>query len=115
MKKLGDLNFILEDLIDYLFDHENMNGNQFLNIIYKELQLYPHAQEEYNDGSHPVFKNIKTVQKIKAINKLKKFKSLIKKYVKEHDLQWGEVLYIVYGYLMIHRPDKNLIHFSYSV
>ena len=30
--------------------------------------------------------------------------------VDSHNLQWGEILFLIYGWLMIHRPDAQEIY-----
>ena len=32
---------------------------------------------------------------------------LVAEMVDDHDMQWGEILNIVYGYLEVHRPDAQ--------
>jgi hypothetical protein len=32
---------------------------------------------------------------------------LVSEMVDDHDLQWGEILNIVHGYLVVHRPDAQ--------
>ena len=69
---------------------------------------YPDAQEEFIDGSHPKF--IYTQQKLNSPRTWQRneiFQRLTKQYCVMHELQWGEVLYIVYGYLMIHAPSSK--------
>lgn len=114
MKKLGDLNFVLENIVNFLCDKENLDTHHILNYVYKELQKYPEAREEYEDGTFPKYKNKGSNKRIKSIYISKKFNSLIKTYVNDHDLQWGELLYLVYGYLMIHRNSSTLKYFSYK-
>ena len=33
--------------------------------------------------------------------------NLVEEMVDDHELQWGEILNLVYGYLVIHRPDAQ--------
>ena len=32
---------------------------------------------------------------------------LIEEMIEGHDMQWNEVLFIIYGYLMVHYPDAQ--------
>lgn len=114
MRQLGDLNFDLENIVNYLCDRENMQSHQILNYFHSVLSKYPEAREEYEDGSFPVYKSKGSRKRPKSINISKKINNLVKSYVKDHDLQWGEVIYIVYGYLMIHRPSDELKLFYYG-
>ena len=113
MRRIGDLNFDLESIVNFLCDKENMKSHQILNYVFLQLSNYPDNREEYEDGTFPKFKLKGSRKKIKSIYIAKKFNSLIKEYIEEHDLQWGELLYIVKGYLDIHRPSEELMTFSY--
>ena len=114
MRKIGDLNFDSEEIVNHLCDVEKMQSHQILNYVYSQVQQYPENREEYEDGTFPNFKLIGSRKKIKSIKIAKKFDKLIKEYLLDHDLQWGEILYIVFGYLMIHRPCEKLKTFSYQ-
>ena len=44
--------------------------------------------------------------KIRPLGKITDdFEPLIEEMVDGHDMQMGEILYLIYGYLMIHYPD----------
>ena len=124
---MGELNFILEELIDNLAEVEKLQMDSILKLFAIELKHYPDAQEEYEDGSRPKFYLIDengdayeykiAIRKNSKINNKKtiqKFKRLIKYYVQKQDLQWGEILYTVYGYICIHRPDIKNYDFFYG-
>ena len=32
---------------------------------------------------------------------------LLNEMIEDHDLQWGEVLHLIHGYLVIHHPDAQ--------
>lgn len=114
MSKLGDLNFELEAIVDFLCDKECFKSYEILNIVFDELNHHESGKEEFLSGENPLFENKKSKKQIKAVNIKKRMKNLVTKYIKEHDLQWGEVLYIVYGYLRIHRPCASLKYFKYE-
>lgn len=117
MRRMGDLNFTLEDIVQFLYYKEDMKPNQIVIYVYNELKKYPEAREEYEDGTFPKFKITGSLKRIKSIHITKKFNKLIKEYVEDHDLQWGEVLYTVYGYLILHpkyKKDKKLESFIYE-
>ena len=124
--KMGELNFILEDLINNLADVEKMDMEDILKLFASELTKYPKSREKYEDGGYPKFyivisKNEAyeyriSKRKNSRINKrtLQECKALIKEYVKNQELQWGEILYVVYGYICIHRPDIKNNDFFYG-
>lgn len=111
---MGELNFTLEEIVDFLCDKEGMKSHQILKYVYTQLKKHPQGKEEYIDGTFPTFKITGPLKRIKSIHITKKFNNLLKEYICDHELQWGEVLYIVYGYLMIHRPDPKLKSFVYE-
>lgn len=47
-------------------------------------------------------KKLRTMEEI-----LLEQEALLEEMIDSHNLQWGEVLFGVYGWLMIHRPDAQ--------
>tara|TARA_Y100000034_G_C6908653_1_gene422542 strand:- start:4025 stop:4375 length:351 start_codon:yes stop_codon:yes gene_type:complete len=115
MKKLGDLNFELEDIIEEM-ESCNRGWREIISTFSHSLKKFQNNQEEYLDGSNPKLILIRNNRKLKITPlKNEKVQNLVRAYVKDHDLQWGEVLYIVYGYLMIHSPQsKDIDSFYYG-
>jgi hypothetical protein len=123
MRRLGDMNFTLEDLIEVMIEKDQLKWSDIFSSFYSTLKSHPAGLEEFVDGGNPqpflVYNGSHKVLTIKdkttpskANNKV--LKDLVKEYSKDHDLQWGEVLYIVYGYLCIHRPDAKDCDFYYG-
>jgi len=110
---IGELNFELENIIEVHFS--KCSWSKILKTFSNELIKYKKAQEEYMDGSHPtIYINNRVYTPVFINNSNKAFTKLIKSYIINHELQMGEVLYLVYGYLNIHRPDLTPCNFKYK-
>jgi cupin superfamily acireductone dioxygenase involved in methionine salvage len=123
---LGKLNFELESIIDFLIDTNNYYWEDILKIFFSNLNSFPKSQEEYCHGGKPKCKFMKIngmrYREYKPKNKIslnptldKKIFKLIKSYCVSHEMQWGEVMFTVYGYLSIHRPDQKDCSLYYSI
>lgn len=59
MKKLrpfGDVTHDLEDVIEEMIEKHQLQTGEILNIVRGYIEVhYPDAQEEYLDGTHPIF------------------------------------------------------------
>lgn len=54
--KLGDTLLDLEKVLDELVDTHDCQWGDILNLVRGHLEIHrPDAQEEYLDGTHPVF------------------------------------------------------------
>ena len=122
MEKLGDVNFDLEELVEKLSTEEKLMSSDLYILFYQTCKkLYKRGREVYTeDNKNPV---LYVTKKRVRLSTLKKYKlnrkntlaldNLIRKY-KNHDLQWGEILYILHGYIMIHRQDLVDCQFYYG-
>jgi len=55
-KRLGDTLLSLETVLDELVDDHDCQWGDIFNLVRGHLEIHrPDAQEEYLDGSHPVF------------------------------------------------------------
>ena len=109
--KIGNLNFKLEEIcLDIWSKYPNIDNKNIIGLFYNELQQYPNNQETFLDNSHPVLKikldNISWDSKIK-----KKVSNLTKQYINQ-EMQWGEILFTVFGYLSIHHEQN--FHLRYK-
>lgn len=114
---IGKLGFNLEIIIEHLIEQENLYWSNIFKIFANELRKYPENREEYCEGGFPKLAIVQGKKrrvyspKIKdsKINQITKnnLEKLISQYCLSHQMQWGEVLYLVYGYLVIHRPDAK--------
>lgn len=116
MQKLGDVNFILEDVLDNLAQ-EKFKTQEIYQIFYSEAIKNKKAKEIYVDGGSPRIKiNNQTIRR-KKFKLNKKTKSLIRdlfKNYEEHELQYHEIFGIIHFYIMSHRPDLGLVNFYYG-
>lgn len=56
LRKLGDIMLDLEPLIEEMAIGHDLQWFEILNLIHGYLQShYPEQQEEYLDGTHPIF------------------------------------------------------------
>lgn len=56
MPKLGHDLLELEKILDRMMDKHDLQWGDILNLVRGHLEIHrPDAQEEYLDGSHPVF------------------------------------------------------------
>lgn len=53
----------------------------------------------------PEMSKIRPMGKITADMEL-----LLDEMIEDHDLQWHEILYLVYGWLKVHRPDAQEVY-----
>lgn len=111
MRRLGDINFLLEDYINEQIVQKNKSILSIFSSLLKELSNYKNNQEIYENNKSPIlFYNNKKVKKTKSNKKLN---LLVKEYIK-HDLQWGEIIFIVYGYLHIHYNSVKRIQYKWN-
>ena len=55
MRRLGDITADLEELLDEMIDDHDMQWGEIRSLVMNQLKVHrPDAQEEYEDGSHPV-------------------------------------------------------------
>lgn len=55
-RTIGEALFDVEDLLDELIDDHGLQWGDVLNLVHGHLTVHrPDAQEEYLDGSSPVF------------------------------------------------------------
>lgn len=56
MKKLGTTLLELEEILDEMVDKHDLQWGDILSLVHSHLVIHrPDAQEEYLDGSHPIF------------------------------------------------------------
>lgn len=116
-KPIGKLNFVLEEIVSSLIEEEGLSWSDIFKTVANELRKFPESQEEYCDGGNPKLFLINGKKRRVYTPRIKESKTnpitqknlqkLIQQYCINHDMQWGEVLYLVYGYLVIHRPDAK--------
>ena len=57
IRPIGEIMFDVEDILDEMCVSHQMQWHEVLGLIYASLQLhYKESQEEFLDGSKPVFK-----------------------------------------------------------
>lgn len=56
MRKMGDITFDLEEIIQELVYKHDLQWGEILSLVHGYLMVHcPDAREEYEDGSHPKY------------------------------------------------------------
>lgn len=56
VRRMGDVTLSMETVIQEMCEDHDLQWGEVINIIRGYLEVhYPNQQEEYIDGSHPVF------------------------------------------------------------
>ena len=109
MKRLGDINFDLEEYVNEHIVVKEKKVKYIFCELFSALSLHPNNKEEYMDGTSPTLYYGKS--KIKKRASHHKLVSIVQDYI-DHDLQWGEIIFIVYGYLHIHYDNIERIRYK---
>lgn len=106
LRPMGDIMLDVEKVVLSLVYARRYSWSKLLQETATILQKNsPLAQEEYVRGGNPKLVILPKVKPAKATNK--RLEILLKEMCTNHDMQWYEVLYLVYGYLQVHCPDKK--------